>query len=83
MKFAPKSVLLAVLLFVVFVQCRESAEKNNTTPVRDQIEKPELQKKDSNSIREPGSHPLPDAKHPGHGRKKSSDDLDTLKAIKA
>ena len=83
MNFAPKTILLAVLIIIVFVHCKDRTEINNNPPVRNQIEKPEVQKKDSNGIREPGSHPLPDAKHPGQSRKKKGDDLDTLKAIKA
>lgn len=75
--------LLAVLIFAAFTACKNSPENENRLPGRKEIENPGLRKKDSSILNEPDRHHRPGAKHPGNTKEKSTDDLDTLRAIKA
>ena len=82
MKYAPKSLLIATLSAFVLWSCQDQSKKEKPR-IDTEIEKPELKQNDSTRTTRPDSQSLPDARHPDRPNKKKTDDLDSLRAIKA
>lgn len=82
MKYAPKSLLIAVLSAWALWNCQDRSTQEKPR-IDAEIERPEIRKNDSAGTSKPAGPALPDTRPPNRQNKKKVDDLDSLRAIKA
>ena len=83
MNNAPKSVIIYTLLCLTLLGCQDRTGESEKQKIDQKIETPEVKEQDSSKLREHIEPSFPDARHPDRMKKKSTDQLDTLRPVKA